>query len=77
MRTALQQISMPPEGFEPAIPVGERPQTDALDRSGTGIGDSQLIPYACNDVNTHDISPFLHSIVVTNAWREVLYLYTY
>ena len=32
-----QQTSMPPAGFKPAIPVGERPQTYALDRSATGI----------------------------------------
>ena len=30
---------MPPAGFEPAIPAGERLQTHALDRSATGIGD--------------------------------------
>ena len=29
---------MPPAGFEPAIPAGERLQTHALDRSATGIG---------------------------------------
>jgi hypothetical protein len=27
----------PPAGFEPTIPASERPQTDALDRAGTGI----------------------------------------
>ena len=27
---------MPPAGFEPAIPVGDRPHTHALDRSATG-----------------------------------------
>ena len=32
------QTSMPPTGFEPAIPAGERLQTHALDRSATGIG---------------------------------------
>ena len=32
------QTSMPPAGFEPAIPAGERPQTYALDRTATGIG---------------------------------------
>ena len=26
---------MPPAGFEPAIPVGERPQTHTLDRAAT------------------------------------------
>jgi hypothetical protein len=29
---------MPPVGFEPAIPVSERPQTHALDRAVTAIG---------------------------------------
>ena len=29
---------MPPVGFEPAIPAGERPQTLALDGAATGIG---------------------------------------
>jgi hypothetical protein len=29
---------MPPAGFEPAIPVDDRPQTHALDRLATGIG---------------------------------------
>ena len=29
---------MPPTGFEPAFPVGDRPQTHALDLSATGIG---------------------------------------
>jgi hypothetical protein len=28
----------PPEGFEPTIPVSERPQTHVLDRAATGIG---------------------------------------
>ena len=30
---------MPPAGFEPVIPAGERLQTHALDRSATGMGD--------------------------------------
>jgi hypothetical protein len=28
---------MPPVGFEPTIPASERPQTDALDGTATGI----------------------------------------
>ena len=32
------QTSMFPAGFEPTIPVSERPQTHALDRAATGIG---------------------------------------
>ena len=34
--THNRQTSMPPVGFEPTIPAGERPQTYALDRAITG-----------------------------------------
>ena len=33
---------MPLAGFEPAIPISERPQVHALDRAATGIGDQNL-----------------------------------
>jgi hypothetical protein len=33
-----RQTSMPPAGFEPAIPTSERPQTHALDLAVSGIG---------------------------------------
>jgi len=36
--THNRQTSMPPAGFEPAIPSSERPHTHALDRAATGIG---------------------------------------
>jgi hypothetical protein len=36
-------MSMPPPGFEPAIPASERPQTHALDCAATGIGYNKLI----------------------------------
>ena len=36
---------MPPVGFEPTISAGERPQTYALDRAGTGIGNNYCIHY--------------------------------
>jgi len=36
--TLNRQTSMPPAGFEPTIPAGERPQTYALDRAATGTG---------------------------------------
>jgi hypothetical protein len=32
---------MPPEGFEPAIPANERPQTYALGRAATATGKSK------------------------------------
>jgi hypothetical protein len=40
----MRQTSMPPAGFEPAIPASERPQTHALDRAATGIGFNLLKP---------------------------------
>jgi hypothetical protein len=36
--THNRQTSMPPAGFEPTIPAGERPQTHALDRAVYMIG---------------------------------------
>jgi hypothetical protein len=35
---------MPPAEFETTIPVGERPQTYALDRAAAGTGNGTLIP---------------------------------
>jgi hypothetical protein len=34
---------MPPAGFEPMIPATNRPQTNALDRAATGIGNYQQV----------------------------------
>ena len=36
--THKRQTSMPPTGFEPAMPASKRPQTHTLDRAATGIG---------------------------------------
>lgn len=36
--THKERISLPSEGFEPAIPAIEQPQTDVLDPKATGIG---------------------------------------
>ena len=55
---------MSPAGFEPAIPVGDRPQTHALDRSATGIDCVKLLytyfegvtrnkTELCSTVHTH------------------------
>ena len=41
-----EKTSMPPEGFEPTISAGERPQTYALDRAATGTGPMQLFDLA-------------------------------
>ena len=34
---------MPPMEFEPAIPARERPQTHALDRAATAIGNVRIL----------------------------------
>jgi hypothetical protein len=36
---------MLPMRFEPTISVGERPKTYALDRTATGTGLKQVVPY--------------------------------
>jgi hypothetical protein len=43
---------MPPVGFEPTIPVSERPQTHVLDRAATGIG--HVVAYIYEYVNSDD-----------------------
>jgi hypothetical protein len=42
--THKRQTSMPSAGFEPAMPVSERPQTHALDRAATGNGECITVP---------------------------------
>jgi hypothetical protein len=34
---------MPPEGFEPTIPAGERPETHAFDRAANGFSNMLLV----------------------------------
>ena len=41
--TRNRQTSIPPVGFEPAIPTSDRPQTYALDHTTTGIGPYWLV----------------------------------
>jgi len=42
---------MPPVGFEPTVPAGERPQNDALDRAATGTSSSSIsVPYYAHDL---------------------------
>ena len=33
---------MPPTGFKPTIPAGDRLQTHILDRSATGVGNKNI-----------------------------------
>ena len=39
-----RQTSKPPSGFESAIPAGQRPQINLLDRAAIGIGNMYFIP---------------------------------
>ena len=41
-----------PEGFEPAIPASERPQTHALDRAAIGFGGWFYLDAANDSVHT-------------------------
>jgi len=36
--TYKRQTSLPPAGFDPAVPVSERPQAYAIDRASAGMG---------------------------------------
>ena len=47
--THNRQTSMPPVGFEPTFPAGERPQTYALDRAATGTVQSYTLSIQNNE----------------------------
>ena len=63
--THTTQTSTPPAGFEPAIPVSDRPQILALDRSATGIGGIRS-PYrsACSESLYRLRSPGPHTAMI-------------
>jgi hypothetical protein len=55
--THKRQTSVPPVEFEPTILVNERPQTHALDRTATGIGNlSTTVLLICANPNVIDSS---------------------
>jgi hypothetical protein len=60
---------MPPAGFEPAIPASEWPQTHALDRADTVIGNNN------NNNNNNNLRPAVHILmkkaVLVNVCRTV------
>jgi hypothetical protein len=49
---------MPPAAFEPAIPAGERPQTQALDRTATGIPNKIIRKNKYKDENSTTINQY-------------------
>jgi hypothetical protein len=73
-----QDTSMPPAGFEPAIPARERPQTHASDRAATGFGTGRvLLQVKCDQ---HDqVSQFAGICFVLCFYKPALHsfvLYT-
>jgi hypothetical protein len=56
---------MPPVGFEPTIPVSERPQTHTLDCTATGIG----------SYNIYDNETGLNVVAEENIGCEVNVVY--
>jgi hypothetical protein len=65
--THTTQTSMPPAGFKPPIPAGDRPQTLALDRSATGIG---------REINLYRNYNHIFASIMT-YFSHIAYLYTY
>ena len=57
---------MPPAGFEPAIPAGDLPQTLALDRSATGIGDSMNLITKIHGMSNIKVVTRTFAFVLTN-----------
>jgi hypothetical protein len=55
---------MPSAEFEPAIPATKRPQTYALDRAATGIGENPI--YVC--VRVYIYRPHNHRCSVAYKW---------
>jgi hypothetical protein len=64
--THKRRTSMPPVGFEPAIPTSERPQTHTLDWAATGIGNSCIL---CTKLN---YNPLKYSIKWYNPYRTLV-----
>ena len=62
--TYNRQTSIPPAGFEPAIPAGDGPQTLALDRSATGIA----LPCSEQEITLHNTVPI--SSRTSSCWQK-------
>jgi len=57
--THNRQTSMPPTGFEPAIPASERTYAHTLDRAATEIGARRFLSHG-NAVVALKLNPHLH-----------------
>jgi hypothetical protein len=56
--THKRQASMPPEGFEPAIPASKWQQTHVLDRTATGFGQITVAVFI-----------FVQNIIGQTTWK--------
>jgi hypothetical protein len=63
---------MPSAGFEPAIPAIKRPQTYALDRAATGIG--QCMAYLMTIITMENSSKMYQNVpkVRPKNWNNVI-----
>ena len=68
--TQDRQTSMPPAGFETAIPASERPQTHALDRAATEICHRFCFLYATNFRHEDGNSFSAQSKVMWYVWNS-------
>jgi hypothetical protein len=69
------QTSMPPSGFEPAIPASERPQAYALDRAATGIGGIRSPDHPARSESLHLLSyggPLPFFVFQSKILRQIL-----
>ena len=68
---------MPPAEFEPAISVGERPQTHALDRAATGTGERVIYCiaitnlYVCTRFESRSFYQSAFSVVLTGFSNRI------
>ena len=70
--THNRKTSMPPVGFETTIPVGERPQTYALERAATGTGQQLICLQNNNNNNLHHHFVQCHSHTHTHTQNTTL-----
>jgi hypothetical protein len=68
--THKRQTSIPPVGFELTIPVNERPQTHALDRTATGIGTPLFLHI---EIKRQEISLYLPCLALMDTPHISLY----
>jgi hypothetical protein len=62
-----RQTSIPPAGFEPPIPAGERPKTHALDRVASGIGVTESWRYNYSICRGGSVTTLKQSRLMFNA----------